>query len=74
MFEGHPGAKELFYCPACDVTFLFQGSERPGFKDDDEEVRCLDCRAVLGHIRADCGPPGILKRRSGKHDWTTFHE
>jgi hypothetical protein len=59
--------KEWFYCSACDVTFLFQGNAVPGHKDDDAEVRCLDCQAVLGHLRCDVYPPAPKARWKGQH-------
>lgn len=74
MFEAHAGEKEWFYCTACDETFLFRGSERPGFKDEDEDVRCLGCGEVLGHLRCDVGAPELLARWKGYHQGRMAHE
>lgn len=59
--------KEWYYCKACDVTYLFRGNEVPGHKDDDEEVRCRDCLALLGHLRCDLPPLALLRRWKGDH-------
>jgi hypothetical protein len=69
-----PGAKEWFYCASCDVTYLFQGNETLGCKEEDEEVRCHDCKVVIGHLRCDGAPPALQMRWQGHHIGRTPHE